>query len=84
MQEVDIDEEALQMIADKTGGKYFRATDNASLSSVYQEIDQMEKTVVEQTEYEQKDEQFYVFGILGLIALLLSFMLDKTIFRSIV
>ena len=84
MQEVDIDEESLQMIADKTGGMYFRATDNSSLSGIYEEIDQMEKTVVEQTEYEQKDEQFFVFGLIGLAALFLSFMLDKTIFRSIV
>ncbi len=84
MQEVDIDEESLQMIADKTGGMYFRATDNSSLSGIYEEIDQMEKTVVEQTEYEQKDEQFFVFGLIGLAALFLSFMLEKTIFRSIV
>ena len=84
MQEVDIDEETLQMIAEKTGGSYFRATDNQSLSQVYEEIDMLEKTVVEQTEYEQKDEQFYVFGLLAIGSLMIEFLLKRTIFRSLV
>ena len=39
---VDLDEKALTQIADMTGGKYFRATDNRTLKSIYKEIDKME------------------------------------------
>lgn len=40
---VKIDEEVLQQIAEMTGGKYFRATDNNKLKAIYEEIDQLEK-----------------------------------------
>ncbi len=48
---VTIDEETLTQIADQTGGKYFRATDTDSLATIYQEIDQLEKTKVETQQY---------------------------------
>lgn len=49
--EVNIDEDALRQIADKTGGKYFRATDTRSLKSIYAEIDQLEKSNVQERQY---------------------------------
>jgi Ca-activated chloride channel family protein len=49
--EVHIDEETLQNIAEKTGGKYFRATDTESLSAIYEEIDKLEKSRVEERHY---------------------------------
>ncbi len=49
--EVNIDEETLQKIAATTGGKYFRATDTQSLTSIYHEIDQLEKSKVESRQF---------------------------------
>jgi Ca-activated chloride channel family protein len=48
---VDIDEEALQKVATRTGGRYFRATDTDSLRQIYAEIDRAEKTSFEAPEY---------------------------------
>ncbi|MEM9660210.1 MAG: aerotolerance regulator BatA, partial [Planctomycetota bacterium] len=49
--EVNIDEEALREIAATTGGKYFRATDTASLVEIYREIDELEKTKIEEQRF---------------------------------
>jgi len=49
--EVHIDEETLRNIAQKTGGKYFRATDTESLAAIYEEIDILEKSRVEERHY---------------------------------
>ncbi len=67
---VDIDETTLQKIADMTGGKYFRATDRASLNKIYQEIDKMEKTKIKVKEYTRYSELFYYF-VGGAVLLLL-------------
>ena len=53
--EVDIDEESLKNIAETTGGEYFRATDTKSLSSIYREIDKLEKTKIEVKEFSKQD-----------------------------
>lgn len=50
-QQVQIDEETLEMIASTTGGKYFRATDTASLQEIYAAIDEMERTEITQRTY---------------------------------
>ena len=55
MTKVEIDEELLMEIAEKTGGLYFRATDNKSLESIYKEIDKLEKTEIEEIRYSEKD-----------------------------
>ncbi|MCM2371375.1 VWA domain-containing protein [Aporhodopirellula aestuarii] len=49
--EVNIDEETLTKIAERTGGKYFRATDTDSLEAIYREIDELEKTKVESKQF---------------------------------
>jgi Ca-activated chloride channel family protein len=54
--EVKIDEQLLQRIADTTGGKYFRATNNDKLVEIYKEIDQMEKSKIEVKQYSKKEE----------------------------
>lgn len=81
--EVKIDEEMLQQVADMTGGKYFRATNNKALEQVYAEIDKLERSKIEVTEHNKREERFRIFGliVLGLIAL--EFALRSTIFRSI-
>ena len=81
---VKIDEEVLTKIAKNTGGRYFRATDKASLSSIYEEIDELEKTITQQTEYEEKDEQFYWFALLALTFFFIEYIFNKLIFKSIV
>lgn len=82
MMPVSIDEESLKDIAELTNGKYFRATDNESLSEIYAEIDQMEKTVIEEQQYEKKNEEFLPLAMLALGILLTEFILRKTIMRS--
>ena len=70
-----IDEELMQEMAEKTGGKYFRAVDNESLVQVYQEIDEMEKTRIKVARMSNMQDLFYypVFWALLLIALELFF-----------
>ncbi len=66
--QVNIDEETLTKIADMTGGQYFRATDRRQLESIYQEIDEMEKTKISVNEYTQYSELFfYLVGIAGVL-----------------
>lgn len=67
--EVQIDEDILRQIAKETGGKYFRATDNNKLKQIYDEIDRMEKTVIEVTEFRRKGEEYLPLVLAGLLLL---------------
>lgn len=80
---VEIDEKTLQSIAEITGGKYFRATDNASLEEIYQEIDQLEKAKIEVTEFRKKKEEFKPFLLWGLILIGTSILLQYTLLTSL-
>jgi Ca-activated chloride channel family protein len=80
---VKIDEITLRGIADITGGAYFRATDNNKLEEIYAEIDQMEKTKIEVTQYRKKSEKFLPWALLAAIFILIEFSLKNTLFRSI-
>ena len=73
----------MQQVADMTGGKYFRATDNKKLKEIYTEIDRMEKTIFEEKNFTNKAERFLPFAITAAVLLLLEFILKKTYFRSI-
>ncbi len=79
--EVQIDEAVLQQIAQKTGGKYFRATNNESLTNIYEEIDKLEKTIFEKEENIQYKEYFMPFLISALLLLLIEILLANTVFR---
>jgi Ca-activated chloride channel family protein len=68
-QQVDIDEDTLQKIADKTEGLYFRAEDLPGLKRIYATIDQMEKTEVEVTTFAEYDE-LYIYLLLPALAVL--------------
>lgn len=83
MQEVQIDEALLQKIAKETGGKYYRATDNSSLSAIYGDIDKLEKTKIEISSYKHYAELFFPFALLAIICLGLEMLLRYTVFRSI-
>ncbi|MEO8759853.1 MAG: VWA domain-containing protein [Bacteroidia bacterium] len=81
--DVDIDEATMTKIADETGGKYFRATDNASLRAVYKDIDKLEKSIISEKSFSKKAEHFLPFAILACLFLLLEFVIRKTVIRSI-
>ncbi|MFN7014957.1 MAG: vWA domain-containing protein, partial [Bacteroidia bacterium] len=81
--DVESDEAVMTKISDMTGGQYFRATDNKSLRKVYSEIDRMEKSVFNETNYSNKAERFFAFAIAAAIALLFEFILKHTIFKTL-
>jgi Ca-activated chloride channel family protein len=80
---VEIDEELLKNIAVQTGGKYFRATDNDKLKMIYDEIDRLEKTKIEVTQFRRHKEDFYAAGFLAGFLLLGEAALALTVFRKI-
>ena len=80
---VEIDEGVLQQIANVTGGKYFRATDNDKLQQIYSEIDQLEKSKIEVKHFSKKNEQYFIFGLLGMCLLIAQAVLKYTLLRKI-
>ena len=80
---VEIDEELLKKIAVQTGGTYFRATDNDKLKRIYTEIDRLEKTKIEVTQFRRHKEDFYTAGFLAGFLLLGEILLSLTFFRKI-
>jgi len=80
---VEIDEELLENIAQSTGGKYFRATNNDKLQQIYEEIDQMEKIEIEVKEYSRKKEEFLLFVLIASALLLVEIVLRNTVLRQI-
>ena len=81
-EKVAIDEKLIRNIADQTGGRYFRATDNQSLKSIYAEIDHLEKSKVEITTFHRFTEKFYPFIFAAMAFLLIEFILRFTIFKK--
>ncbi len=83
MMPVKIDEPLLQEIANMTDGKYFRATNNAKLRSIYQEIDKMEKSKIDVTEFRKKKEEFLPLVLLAFIFLGLEVLLRYLYLKNI-
>ncbi len=81
---VRIDETTLKEIAKIADGKYFRATNKDKLEEIYKEIDQLEKSKIEVTEYKNKSEKFWPFAFLAAVFLLIEFLLKNIIFKGIV
>lgn len=81
--QVQFDEETLQKIASMTGGQYFRATGTDSLKSIYEEIDQLEKTELEMDQFEQFDEWFMYLLVPGGVFALLHLFLRYTLWRRL-
>ena len=81
---VRIDEKTLKEIAHTTDGAYFRATDKNKLEEIYQEIDKLEKSKIEVTEYKKKSEKFWPFALVAAGLLLIEFLLRNIIFKGIV
>ena len=82
--EVQIDEETLQNIATVTDGKYFRATNNINLKEIYKDIDKLEKSKIEVTEFHKRSEEFNKFAIPALLLLVLGFILEKTYLKQLI
>lgn len=80
---VEIDEDLLRSISDKTGGQYFRATDNKSLKEIYQEIDKLERKEVEELRYYAYTELFRSFMLWAFGLLLFELLAKNTILRSV-
>jgi len=80
---IEIDEATLKEIARISGGKYFRATDTKSLEEIYNQIDSLEKTPIEEAGFREYKELFPPLVILGLIILILEIILSNTILRKL-
>lgn len=79
---VDVDEATLTKIADVTGGKYFRATDNETLKHIYEQIDKLEKAKIDVTQYHKKTEMFLPFALIALFFLLSEFIIKNTLLKG--
>jgi Ca-activated chloride channel family protein len=80
---VDIDEDTLQQIANRTGGKYYRADNTERFQAIYAEIDKLEKTEKEMKKYTQHRELFAWAISPGLGLLLLELLLRHTVWRRL-
>jgi Ca-activated chloride channel family protein len=80
---VEIDEQTLKEIADKTGGRYFRATDIDSLTEIYREIDQLERTKVTELRYLQYHEHYLMFVVFGLSLIGIAAVAEGSLFRRL-
>jgi Ca-activated chloride channel homolog len=82
-QAVDIDENTLTKIAEKTGGRYFRADSTETLRKIYSEIDKLEKTEVETKRHAYYEELMSWFVVPGLGLLALEMLLGQTVWRKL-
>ena len=81
---VEIDEKLLESIAKQTGGLYFRATDNEKLKDIYQEINKLEKTEVEEFKYSNAQEMYRFFVLISFSLVFLEWVLRSSIFKSFI
>ena len=80
---VEIDEKLLKEVAESTGGRYFRATDNTKLAEIYSEINKMEKAKTTVDSFPVYKELFGSFAVLALWALLLELLLNWFVIRRL-
>ncbi len=84
MMPVEIDVNLLQTIARNTGGKYFRASSNSKLESIYNEINKLETTEIQELKFYDYDEKYRPFVWIAGILVLIEFGLRNTIYRSFI
>ncbi len=84
MMQVEIDEQLMKNIATNTGGKYFRATSNKKLEAIYNEINKLETTEIEELKFYDFDEKFRPFVLFAGLLLLVEIGLRNTVFRSFI
>lgn len=83
MKQADLDEDTLTNVAEITGGKYFRATDEKSLAGIYDEIEQLEKSKIDVKQYKEYVELFPYFAYTALGLLCVEIFLTNTRFRKV-
>lgn len=81
--EVQIDEQLLTQIANATDGKYFRATNNKKLQSIFEEIDKMEKTKIEVTEFKRYTEEYLPWLLAAFLLFVIELLLRYTWLRTL-
>ena len=84
MTKVEIDEELLKTIAKNTGGLYFRATDNKKLEEIYDEINKLEKTEIEEFKYYNYEEKYRILVLFALGLIVLEWIGRNTLFKSFI
>jgi Ca-activated chloride channel family protein len=84
MMPVEIDVNLLQTIAKNTGGKYFRASSNSKLESIYKEINKLETTEIQELKFYDYDEKYRLFVWIAGILVLIEFGLRNTVYRSFI
>lgn len=84
MQKVEIDEQMMKTIARKTGGIYFRATSNEKLAQIYNSINKLETTEIQELKFYDYDEKYRTFVLLAGFLLLLEVGLRNTVYRSFI
>lgn len=80
---VTIDEESLKKVAQMTGGKYFRATDNDVLTSIFNEIDKLEKTKIDVKNFTNTQDNYMPWAWALLLLVLLNLTISYTVLRRI-
>ena len=80
---VEIDEAILKEIAQTTGGKYFRATDNDKLVQVYGEIDKLEKSKIDVRQFTRKEEKYLIPAIIAFFILAVELLVRYTFLRKL-
>ena len=81
---VEIDEELLTQISEMTGGKYFRATNNSRLKEIYDDINKLEKTDIEEFKYFSVSEKYRYFLLPAILLIGFDLIIRLTILRSFI
>mgnify|MGYP001239454417 CR=1 FL=1 len=80
----NIDEDMLRLVADTTGGNYFRADKKSQLAEIYKEIESLEKSEIEELKFYNVTEKYFIYCLIALISFFLEIMLDYSFFKKIV
>ncbi len=80
---VEIDEKTLKAIAERTGGRYFRATSHQGLQDVYREIDKLERTRITEDKFREYSEHYRWFVAIAMVLIALAWLMRGTILRRL-
>jgi Ca-activated chloride channel family protein len=84
MMPVEIDQKLMQEIAKTTDAKYFRATSNQKLQAIYDEINKLETTEIDEKKFYNYDEKYKSFALIAFVLLGIEVLLRNSVFRGIV
>lgn len=84
LMDVELDENLMKIIAQKTDGKYFRATDNQKLEAIYNEINKLEKSEIKENKFTNYLELYRPFALIALVLLLIEITLRNTIIKGFI